>query len=83
MNRPGDLIGGIQRLKRATAELQRQWDVTRGQWQDQAARDFEAQYLETLMPTLRLVWSATGELEEQFRKAIQACQDRERTEMGD
>ncbi len=75
MNRPGNLIGGIQRLKRATAELQRQWHETRQQWNDQAAKDFEATHLEPLLPTLRRVMSATGELDEMYRKAIQACQD--------
>ena len=80
MGRPGDLLGGIQRLKRATAELQRKWGETRQDWNDQAARAFEAEYLEPLLPTLRLVLSSTEELGENYRKAIAACQDQDRTE---
>ena len=78
MQRPGDLIGGTARLKRGTAELQRRWSETREHWDDQAARDFESQYLEAMLPTLRLVMGATTEMHERLRKAIAACEDSDR-----
>jgi hypothetical protein len=80
MNRPGDLIDGAQRLKRATAQLQLQWSEARQAWNDQTARDFEAEYLEALLPTLRLVLSATSELDEVYRKAVATCRDQDRAE---
>jgi hypothetical protein len=79
-NRPGELHDGINRLKRATAELQRRWGETRQQWNDQTAQMFEADYLEAMMPTLRLIVSATDELNEFFRKAVAQCQDQDRYE---
>jgi hypothetical protein len=78
MSRPGQLHDGVQRLKRATAELQRHWVETRQQWDDQSARTFEADHLEALMPTLRFVLSATGELDDFCRKAVVQCQDQDR-----
>jgi hypothetical protein len=78
MGRPGQLQDGMQRLKKATAELQRHWAETRLAWDDQSARNFEAEHLEPLLPTLRLVLSATGELDDFFRKAVAECQDEDR-----
>jgi hypothetical protein len=80
MNRPGDLLAGIQRLKRATSELQRQWSEAREAWRDRTADEFEEQFLQPLLPTLRLVLSATSELDEVYRGAIAACEDRDRME---
>jgi hypothetical protein len=83
MNRPGDLLSGMQRLKRATAELQRRWTETRQDWNDQTARDFEAECLEPLLPTLRLVLAATSELDEVYRKAVASCRDQDRAELSE
>jgi hypothetical protein len=81
MTRQGDLIAGVQRLKRATAQLQLRWAEARETWNDQTARDFEAAHLEPLLPTLRLVLSATSDLDEAYRKAIAACRDQDRAEL--
>ena len=78
MNRPGELHDGIYRLKRATAELQRHWVETRQDWDDSMARSFETEHLERMLPTLRLVVSATDELSDFFRKAVMQCQDEDR-----
>lgn len=77
-SRPGELHDGINRLKRATAELQRRWALTRETWNDQTAKTFEEDYLESMLPTLRLVVSATDELNDFFRKAVAQCQDQDR-----
>lgn len=83
MSRPGELLSGMQRLKRATSDLQRQWTETRSQWNDQAAQEFEAKYLESMLPALRLVIAATSELDEAYRKAIAACQDPDHPQTSD
>ena len=75
MNRPGDLLGPAGRLKRATAELQHHWVQTQEHWNDASAREFESNYLAPLLPALRLVLSATSELDEIYRKAVAACHD--------
>lgn len=71
MDRPGELASSLQRLKRATRDLQEQWAVTKRSWTDQTARDFEAQHLEPILPQLRLVLAASAELEELFRQVRQ------------
>ena len=80
MDRPGEILDGIQRLKRATSELQRHWTDTCQQWDDSSARRFESEHLEAMMPTLRLVLSTTGELNDYFRKVVAQCEDRDRIE---
>jgi uncharacterized protein YukE len=67
MSRPADLSAALQRLKRATRELQDSWSETRQEWNDQASRDFEDQYLEPIMPQLRLLLAASTEFEETLR----------------
>lgn len=71
MDRPGELGSSLQRLKRATRDLQDQWTVAKQSWRDQTAQDFEAQYLEPIMPQLRLVMAASAELEDLFRHVRQ------------
>ncbi len=75
MERPGNLLSGLQRLKRATRDLQACWEETRETWDDQAARDFQQQHLEPILPALRLVMAATSELDDIFRRAIRDCDD--------
>lgn len=81
MNRPGELHDALQRLKRATHDLQQHWSETKSVWNDQAAQQFEARHLEPILPILRLVFNATGELDESFRKTIRQCRDRDRGEL--
>ena len=78
MSRPGNLQNGVQQLKHATRELQRHWDEAKREWNDQTARDFEAKHLETMLPALRLVLSATSETEEIYRQAIHDVEDPDR-----
>jgi hypothetical protein len=82
MSRPGELMTGLQHLKRATGELQRQWAETRELWDDQTARLFERQHLESMLPALRLVIAATAEIDELYRHAIQECQDPQDDTLG-
>lgn len=71
MDRPGELASSLQRLKRATRDLQDHWAAAKRSWRDQTARDFESQYLEPILPQLRLVLAASAELEELFRQVRQ------------
>jgi hypothetical protein len=75
MNRPGQLAPSIVRLQRAARALQEQWAETRNQWDDQAARDFEARHLEPILPMLRRVAAATAEIEALFHRAADECSE--------
>lgn len=66
MSRPGELSSSLQRLKRATSKLQDQWSETKVGWNDETARQFESQYLEPILPELRLLLAASAELEDMF-----------------
>jgi hypothetical protein len=77
MERPGELISGMQRLKRATRDLQTAWTETQAVWNDAASRDFQQRYLDPILPTLRRVLAATSEMDDTYRRAIAECTDDE------
>ena len=68
MTRHADLSSPLQRLKRATRELQESWTEVKQDWNDQTARDFEDQYLEPILPQLRLLLAASADFEETLRQ---------------
>lgn len=75
MNRPGDLLSGVARLKHATRDFQWAWNDVQTQWNDAAMRDFQRRHLDPILPTLRLVMAATSELNDLYERALQECAD--------
>jgi hypothetical protein len=70
MSRPADIASPLLRLKRATRELQERWSEAKQEWNDQTALDFEDQYLEPILPQLRLLLAASTDFEETLRQVM-------------
>jgi hypothetical protein len=69
-----DLLTGLGRLKRSTAQLKEQWLATKTHWNDQTSRDFEKNFLQGLAPQITLAVAAIheyAELMEQVEKELE------------
>jgi len=73
-----DLNSSIVRLERATKRLRDQWIETKEAWDDSVSRDFEREYLEPLLPHVKLAMTSIHRLAEVFTEAEQECRDRDR-----
>ena len=72
-----DLQSPLGRLQRETKTLQERWAETKVHWRDQACRDFEATYLEPLLPDLKLALAAIHEFSDVLAQAEKACDDQQ------
>ncbi len=70
-----DLISGIGRLKRSSAQLKERWLTTRDHWDDQASRDFEKNFLQMLAPQLTLVMAALHQFHDVMQQASKDLED--------
>jgi hypothetical protein len=70
-----DLISGISRLKRSSAQLKEEWLNVRDHWDDQASRDFEKGFLQMLAPQLTLVMAALHQFHEVMQQARKDLED--------
>jgi hypothetical protein len=70
-----DLISGIGRLKRSSAQLKEKWLNVRDHWDDQASRDFEKEFLQMLAPQLTLVMAALHEFHDVMQQAGKELED--------
>ncbi len=75
-----DLVTGMGRLRRASAQLRERWADTKQYWNDETARQFEERYLVPLDPKLTLTLAAVGRLAEVLEQAERDCED-ERSEL--
>ena len=70
-----DLTSGVSRIQRATKELRDAWVEAKTHWNDQNAIAFEKEFLEPILPHVRLILAETHELHATFNKAEHACRD--------
>ena len=70
-----DLVSGLGRVQRTSAQLKEKWLATRTHWRDQAARDFEKNFLQELAPQISLVVGAVDEFAELMERAEKALAD--------
>ncbi len=59
-----DFQTGIGRLQRDTKKLKDKWHETKVHWKDKSSVEFEQQYLQPLMPNVKLGLAAVYELAE-------------------
>jgi hypothetical protein len=70
-----DLTSASLQMQRATKQLQERWHEAQQSWNDAVSREFQAKYLEPILPELRLTMSAAQELSELLTRAEQFCRD--------
>ena len=68
-----DLQTHAGRLQKETKLLRDRWEATKQSWRDQAADDFERNFLAPLIPTLQLTLAAVNELKEAIAQAESDC----------
>jgi len=73
-----DISGGAARLEESFEALRRAWLAASEHWDDRAARDFRAGYLDPLAPRVRRTLDAAGRIDELFVRAHAALADPER-----
>jgi uncharacterized protein YukE len=76
-----DLDSGLGQLAHAFAELEERWAQVQTNWQDDAARRFEAQHLAPIPAQLKLLVAAAQNLKATITEATQELDDRD-TEDG-
>ena len=64
-----DLVSGLGRLNRATANLKEQWAEARAHWDDASSRAFEKDHLQQLPSQITLAAAAIHELAEILQQA--------------
>ena len=70
-----DLTSGLAQIQRAAAQLKEQWGEAKSVWNDEPSRTFQEDFLQPLLPELRLTVTAIQRLAEVLVKAEKECQD--------
>lgn len=73
--RPADLHTDTARLRNAFEELQRAWDETSDQWNDQVSRQFCESYLVPLGPAVKQTLDAAGRMAQLADQAYRDCSE--------
>lgn len=70
-----DLNSAAMQIQRATKQLQERWHETQETWNDPVSKEFQAKFLEPILPELRIALTAAQELSELLNRAEQFCRD--------
>ena len=70
-----DLSSSLGRLQRLTIKLKDHWHATQEHWSDETARQFQEQYLESLVPQIATTVTATQRLVELLEQAERELDD--------
>lgn len=70
-----DLSSASLQIQRATKQLQQRWYETQETWNDPVSREFQAKFLDPILPEFRITLSAAQELSELLNRAEQFCRD--------
>jgi hypothetical protein len=69
-----DLATSSGRLRAARKDLQQRWSMTKMHWRDQAAKRFEEQHLEPLIPRLSMAVNAVSSMGELLERMQRDCE---------
>ena len=70
-----DLASGLGQINRAAAQLKEQWGEAKSNWNDEASRTFQEDFLQPLLPELQLTVTAIQRLADVLTKAEKDCRD--------
>jgi hypothetical protein len=71
-----DLQSSITRLQKAARRINDRWAEAKDQWDDPVSRDFEEEYLWTILPQIKLSIAAIHEMSQLLQDAHRECEDR-------
>ncbi len=69
-----DLNSSAGRLRGARKDLAQYWSMTKMHWRDQAAKKFEEQHLEPLVPRLSMAVNAVSNMAELLERMQRDCE---------
>lgn len=72
--RVGDLSTGVSKLREAKLRLERAWQGTREQWDDETSRNFEAMHLRQLLEEVSAALTATKQFSGILAQAKRDCE---------
>jgi hypothetical protein len=70
-----DMASGTIRIQRATRRLQESWRETQEHWNDTNSRQFEKQYLVSLLGTVGLTVNSIRRMAKVLEQAERECED--------
>jgi hypothetical protein len=70
-----DLITPATRLQKATKRLQDAWRQTNESWNDPVSEEFQAKFLDPIIPQMQLALAAIHQLTEVLDRAERDCRD--------
>lgn len=70
-----DLDSGVSRLQKSVRRIHERWAATKEYWNDQVSRDFEEEFLQPIVPRIKLALAAVHEMAELFHDAERECED--------
>lgn len=65
----------LRNIHQSVKDLIVEWQATKEQWNDAAARDFEKKYLQPLEPAARSALNALNQMEEVIQRARRDCSE--------
>ena len=70
-----DLNSGVSRLQKSLRHINERWAATKEHWNDQVSREFEEEFLQPLVPRIKLTLAAVHAMAELFHDAENECED--------
>ena len=70
-----DLASSVGRMQRLANQLADKWEETKSHWNDQTAREFEREYLRSILPQLSLTAAAVHHMNEMLGQAQRDCDE--------
>ena len=71
-----DLDSGVSRLQKSVRRINERWAATKEYWNDQVSREFEEEFLQPIVPRIKLTLAAVHTMAELFHDAESECEDR-------
>lgn len=71
-----DLKSSVTRLQKSARRIQERWMATKEHWDDPVSREFEEEYLQPIVPQIKLALAAVHEMAEVLDNAERECDDR-------
>ncbi len=70
-----DLNSGVSRLQKSLRQINERWAATKECWNDQVSREFEEEFLQPIVPRIKLTLAAVHAMAELFHDAERECED--------
>lgn len=70
-----ELYSSVTRLQKSVRRMKDRWTATQQQWNDKVSREFEEEFLQPIIPQIKLSLAAIHEMAEVLETARRECED--------